>query len=70
MRLGAVLPRLRPAVPDVVVVRREQTAGAEFRELLLTPVYVQTRGVQATRQGFQRRRRFPAGLRRGGAFNR
>lgn len=73
VRLGAVLPRLAglcPAASEIVVVRREQTAGAEFRKLLLTPVYVQTWGVQATRQGFQWRRRFSGGLRRGGAFNR
>lgn len=73
VRLCAVLPplaALRTAVAEIVAVRREQTAGAEFRKLLLTPVYVQTWGVQATRQGFQRRRRFSGGLRRGGAFNR
>lgn len=34
------LADLRPAHPDVVP--REQTAGAELRELHLTPVYVQT----------------------------
>lgn len=45
MRLGAVLPRLAglcPAASEIVVIRREQSAGAEFRKLLLTPVYVQT----------------------------
>lgn len=62
---GCFAPRCLTAV-----VRREQAAGAEFRKLLLTPVYVQTWGVQATRQGFQRRRRFSGGLRRGGAFKR
>lgn len=66
--LAAVRAAVRAA--HAVVVCRKQAAGAQLRELHLTPVYVQTGGVQAARQGLQRRRRLPGGLRRRGACNR
>ena len=49
---------------------RQQTAGAEFWKLHLTPVYLQTWGVQATRQGFQWCSWLSCGLHRGSTFNR
>lgn len=49
---------------------RQQAAGAEFWKLHLTPVYLQTWGVQATRQGLPRCCWLSCGLHRWGAFNR
>lgn len=49
---------------------RQQTAGAEFWKLYLTPVYLQAWGVQAARQGLPRCGRLPCCLPRRGAFNR